>query len=318
MSRINLKKMILKQGETAFAIVKLIQSLDSTICIQDAEGKVLLGAASSSSKFAIEADDEVVGWVYGEAHGGELAYLLTELISKDSEKKSLGNEVLGLYREINLLYNLSEKLGTSLELGTVAQTGLNEAHSLIQATHGAVVLTEENNPTLKSAAMLGDPTQTQVQLDGIAAILRHVIESGKGEVNNYVRLDPRYTDHGVPVSALIGAPLRAKGQTIGAVALMSDVIIAYTAADLKLLNTLASLVGPAIENALFHEKTIREAKEREERLQRQIDQLKVELDQALVAKQVSQITESDYFQKLSQRAKTLRRPTGGESASPVS
>jgi transcriptional regulator with GAF, ATPase, and Fis domain len=249
MSRVNLKKIILKQGEAAFAIVKLMQSMDSSICIQDEDGKALLGVPSSASKYAIEADDEVVGWVTGESHGAELAYLLTELITKDTEKKSLATEVLGLYREINLLYNLSEKLGTSLELGTVAQTGLNEAHSLIQATHGAVVLTREADPKLESAAMLGDPAQTQVQLNGIEEILRHVIATGKGDINNYVRLDPRYTNRGLPVSALICAPLRAKGQTIGAIALMSDVIITYTAADLKLLNTLASLVGPAIENA---------------------------------------------------------------------
>lgn len=308
MSRVNLKKMILKQGEIPFAIVKMMQSLDPTIGIQDEDGKVLLGAAGSASKYAIETEDEVVGWVTGDSHGAELAFLLTQLIDKESEKKSLANEVLGLYREINLLYNLSEKLGTSLELGTVAQTGLNEAHSLIQATHGAVVLAGEGVAPLASAAMLGDPTQTQVQLDGIAEILRHVIASGKGDLNNYVRLDPRYTNRGVPVSALISAPLRAKGQTIGVIVLMSDVIIAYTAADLKLLNTLASLVGPAIENALFHEKTLREAKEREEKLQRQIDQLKIELDQALVAKEVSQITESEYFQKLSQQAMNMRRP----------
>jgi len=308
MSRVNLKKIILKPGEIPFAILKLMQSLDPTLCIQDDKGNVLFGDSGSASKYAIEAESGTVGWVLGETYGAELAFLLTELVAKDAEKKSLANEVLGLYREINLLYNLSEKLGTSLEIATVAQIGLTEAHSLIKATNGAVLLANEGTSKLDSIAILGDPTETQTQLEGIGDILRHVITSGKGELNNYIRLDPRYTNRGVPVSGLLCAPLRAKGQTIGAIVLMSDVIVTYMAADLKLLNTLASLVGPAIENALFHEKTMREAKEREEQLQRQIAQLKIELDQALVAKEVSQITETDYFQKLRQQAKDLRRP----------
>ena len=312
MSRVNFKKMILKQGELACAVVKTLQALDASICIQDGEGNAILGVARSAPYYPVKAGDEVIGLVQGDALGAPLAFLLTELVGNETAKKSLANEVLGLYREINLLYKLSEKLATSLDLTTVAHIGLHEAHTLIKGTHGAVVLARESNPQLELVAALGDSAQTQVQLDGIEKILQSVIASGKADVNNYVRLDPRYTNRGVPVSALICAPLRAKDQTIGAMALMSDAIITYTAAELKLLNTLASLVGPAIENALIHEKTLREAKERMENLQRQVEQLKIELDQALLAKEVSRITDSDYFQNLSQRARKLRRPPGGE------
>lgn len=311
MNHFNLKKLISKRGEPAFALVAMLQRLDPTIVIQDAERRVLVGADSAAPQYAIEAQAQVVGWVKGETFGAELAFLLTQVIAQAAEKKALAHEVLGLYREINLLYNLSEKLGASLELGAVAQTGLDEAHSLIQATSGAVVLTTQDPSRFRPAAWLGDATQTQDQIDSIAEILRHVIETGKAEIINYVRLDPRYVKQGAPVSALLCAPLRANGQPIGALALMSAVILTYTAAELKLINTLAALVGPAIASALLYEKSLREAKEREEKLQRQIDQLKVELDHALVAKQVSQITESDYFQQLSQRAQQLRRPAGG-------
>jgi GAF domain-containing protein len=81
--------------------------------------------------------------------------------------------------------------------------------------------------------------------------------------------------------------------------------------DLKLLNTLASQAGPAIESAILYEKTLREAREREERLQRQIEQLKIELDEAKMAKQVAEITESDYFQQLREQAEGLRKTFEG-------
>jgi GAF domain-containing protein len=94
---------------------------------------------------------------------------------------------------------------------------------------------------------------------------------------------------------------------LGVIVLVSETAITYTAKDLKLLNTLASQSAPAIENALLYEKTIREAKEREERLQRQIRELRIELDEARQDKQVAEITESDYFQQLRGEADDLRK-----------
>jgi hypothetical protein len=57
---------------------------------------------------------------------------------------------------------------------------------------------------------------------------------------------------------------------------------------------------------LLYEKSLREAQEREERLQRQIQALRIELDEARQTKQVAEITESDYFQQLRHQADSLR------------
>lgn len=85
------------------------------------------------------------------------------------------------------------------------------------------------------------------------------------------------------------------------------------AADLKLLNTVASQAAPAIENALLYEKALREAREREERLQQQIQALRIELDEVRQAKQVEEITETNYFQQLLSKADDLRELLkGGE------
>jgi DNA-binding response OmpR family regulator len=47
---------------------------------------------------------------------------------------------------------------------------------------------------------------------------------------------------------------------------------------------------------------------REQRLKQQVQQLRVEVDQAKRARQVAEITETDYFQELQQKARELRRP----------
>jgi GAF domain-containing protein len=56
----------------------------------------------------------------------------------------------------------------------------------------------------------------------------------------------------------------------------------------------------------------REVQAREQRLKQQVQQLHIEIDQAKKAREVSAITESDYFQQLQQKARDLRQRKGGE------
>lgn len=54
--------------------------------------------------------------------------------------------------------------------------------------------------------------------------------------------------------------------------------------------------------------------EREQRLKRQVAELTIEIDQARKERQVAEITETSYFQELSQKAKLLRQQRLGEQA----
>jgi DNA-binding response OmpR family regulator len=51
---------------------------------------------------------------------------------------------------------------------------------------------------------------------------------------------------------------------------------------------------------------------REQRLKQQVQQLRIELDEARQAQQVAEITESDYFQKLEAKAQDLRQIIDGQ------
>ena len=68
---------------------------------------------------------------------------------------------------------------------------------------------------------------------------------------------------------------------------------------------------------VFHRMAL-EVSAREQRLQQQVQQLRIEIDEAKKVRQVAEITETDYFQDLRQRAQGLRarvtRPQGGPSA----
>jgi len=51
----------------------------------------------------------------------------------------------------------------------------------------------------------------------------------------------------------------------------------------------------------------REVHAREQRLKQQVEQLKVEIDRTKMAKQVAEITDSDYFRQLKERAGEFKR-----------
>ncbi len=308
MPQVNFKRLVTRKGESAATIIEMMRKSDPFIRVVDAQGNLLVGAADAvgADRHAIKFEGEVLGWVVGGTQAAHLATLLSHLVAKEAEKKSLANEVLGLYREVNLLFNLSEKLASSLELQTVALMALSEATSLIKASDGSVMLFDERRHKLESIAAVGNVAEMQSQFECIDGIVTAVAASGKAEIVEDVKSDPRYVECGGKAGSLVCAPLKPKQIVIGVILLVNATPVIYTAAELKLLNTVASLAGPAIESAVIYAKTVREAKEREERLRRQIEQLKIELDEAKMAKQVAEITESDYFQRLREQANALR------------
>jgi hypothetical protein len=58
----------------------------------------------------------------------------------------------------------------------------------------------------------------------------------------------------------------------------------------------------------------RQVRAREERMQRQIKELTVQIDEGKRRRQVAEITETDYFRDLQRRAEELRGRTTGKDA----
>lgn len=311
MTKFKLKRLLSKRKKAAVILNDLAEMNNLTLAIEDVGGNVLLGAASDDTltKYPITCEGTLLGWVIGQEQATPLANLIGHLAEKEAEKETLADGTLEHYRELNLLYNLSEKLAASLEVAAVAQTALNEASRLITATGGYVMLLDEAQEFIHIVATIGQVVQSPGQLKPGQGMIGQIAQTGKGEIVNDIQADTRYEPDEIytAVSSLVCAPLKAKDKVLGLLLLVSEHAVTYTAKDLKLLNTLASQAAPAIENALLYEKTVREAKEREERLQRQIQELRIELDEARQDKQVAEITESDYFQQLRGEAEDLRK-----------
>jgi GAF domain-containing protein len=87
---------------------------------------------------------------------------------------------------------------------------------------------------------------------------------------------------------------------IGVITLVHHEAHHFTENDRRQLSRLAAQASIAIDNAL-------QVRQRESILKQQISELQIEIDEVKKARQVAEITETDYFRELSQKAQRLRK-----------
>jgi adenylate cyclase len=266
MSKILLRAVLGKAGELTTVLTLIAEQLNSSFCIIDGQGKVLFGAMPEETfiEYPIIADDEQIGTVKGDERAAGIARLLNHAASKEAEKKKLGSEVLNLYQEINLIFNFSEKLAQTIDAPSICDTTLNEARHVIHSDSGVIVLWDETKKNLQVLSSYGDSFFSEEKINQEISVLLRIILNGQSEI---VTDTTTLSEAGIilpAVKSLIYSALKVNHRIMGIVILASHEQVQYTAADLKLLTTLALQSSAAIESALLYEKNIREAKEREE------------------------------------------------------
>lgn len=263
MARIALKHIIGAQTGLGPVVAALAEAIGGPVAVEDAAGRTLFGTVAGGARFPVLHEGKDLGSVSGSEGAAAIADLLRYLADKEAERKSLGAEVLHLYREVNLIYGFSEKLAALLDLERVAKLTMQEARHLIVATDGAILLLDEETGALSTIAAFGD------ELPGVSGFTRGqgivgtVAATGVGEIVNDVRGDPRRVNAVADVRSLVCAPLKVGEKVIGVIVLAATQPMAYEARELKLLNTLALQTATAIENARLFERTVQAALERE-------------------------------------------------------
>jgi GAF domain-containing protein len=265
---------LLNPRSGTYAVVKTFcDQSGSGLRIVDASGRVLLGAETSGetpshSRFPILYGEATLGFVDGpHVHAAAVAQLVTHLAARENEQRALAAETLHLYREINLIEQLSEQLAAILNLPAVSEASLAQAQRLISATHGSVLLVDKSTGTLRIEGSFAPPATNGDQLCGAltsdSLFAASVLERGVAEIVNDCAGDSRSRGNECSLHALIFAPLRAGQRTAGLIALAStEPHTSYSAADLKLLNTIALQAAAAVENAALCAEMVDSARER--------------------------------------------------------
>ncbi len=273
MPGLTLKSLLSRKSGSLPAVTAILKTIESGVGIFDSQGKLLLGEECSesqpgSARVPVEFENTNLGSIVGPAEQAQaVALLLAHFAARESECRALAAEVLHFYREVHLIEQLSEQLAALLNADAVSQSALAQAQRLITATHGCVLVSDKEDGVLRSAASFSESPCDSAEGNGPLApdsnFAASVLERGTGEIVNDCAADPRALQAECTLHALICAPLRAGQRNVGVIALASTKADAsYTAADLKLLNTISLQTAAAIENSLLCVEMVETARER--------------------------------------------------------
>ena len=255
------KRLVVRHRHVAPMLSVLLAGTDARVVISDAEGAVILdrqsGAASSdapSGHHPITVEGETVGWVDGPRPAAAVASVLSYACSREMDKRALAREALDRYRELNLIYELADEIGATLEVDEVARVAVAEAGRLPTGGIGFLLLRD-------GAAFVARPDHADEVLPGADpehGILGAIL-AGDGEIVNDVAADPRSTEAERRVVSIVAAPLQVRGERIGVIGTVSREPLEFRASDLKVLGAIASLAAPTLDQAAVHESAVRPA-----------------------------------------------------------
>jgi|SRR5690242_4362368 len=270
MTRISLKSIFSKKNEIAILLPALIEQMNAQVSIEDENGTVLYENSNKNftGKHSIQLNDEIIGWVKGDEKSALIAQLLSILAQKEFERKNLGNEVLLLYQEVNMVFNFSDNLAQAIGPAAISQVAAEQAMHLIKAVSAIVILWDEETRQLQVPALAGEASFNKEAIANNTDLLLKIGLNGGSDI----MADPSVLRNaGIiddTVQSIVYAALKVKHRIMGAIILAGDKPLQYAASDLKFLITLALQSSSAIESALLYEKNIREAREKEEAMRR--------------------------------------------------
>jgi len=226
--------------------------------------KLLFGTISEEfQSFNLSLDDIVYGRLLASNEDGRLlANMVMVLVEKELEKKKIGNEVLGLYREINMIYSFSEMISEKIDEKSIAEMALREASQIINSTHGLFLIYEPKQNEVVELASFGLNPEKEKNIHKLNVLLKELISRGTSAIVPSDKIiDNPALNH---LKTIMYAPLKVKHRTLGMVILGHNDEKEFTAAELKLLTTISLQTAGALETAHLYQKGLQEAKEREE------------------------------------------------------
>ncbi|WP_331822690.1 solute carrier family 23 protein [Aurantimonas sp. A2-1-M11] len=218
--------------------------------IVDAEGRLLHGDAALVGGMAVEMTlrGERFGSVFGR-DAAQLARLLELLAEQAWEARAIAADSLEKYKELTMLYNVSEKLYSAVEVEQIGELIRDEVKRLVRCDGVSVLLINDETRRLEIISAEGDNFDGRSSLSIEDDLIGAVLSSGKGEIVNEAGGPDRpiASKHGF--ASVICSPLKARNRVFGVVVVGTAQPHEYTAGDLQIVNALTSQAATALEVA---------------------------------------------------------------------
>ena len=158
------------------------------------------------------------------------------------------------YERLQLLYQVSNVIHSTLEPQEALQLIVSEAVRLMRASSGSVVLINPTSGFLEINASQNLPSAaTRLKLRVGEGITGWVARNGKPARVGDVTRDPRYVMARRGVRSELAVPLEVNGETRGVLNVDSERADAFTAEDQELLQELAVQAAKVIQNTWLYE-----------------------------------------------------------------
>jgi len=230
------------------------------LALIDAEGKFFVGDfAGWADEIIIQpltGVQEVVGSLA--ARGtvdanilNALNHALSMVIAQALAKREIARETLERYREINLLYEIGESIGSCLNPDTIPGLVLDAASGVIQSAASMVLLPSASGSDFEIKAACGPAEKVTQLYEATCDLVAAIFERGRPDI-------VESADFG----AILCAPLKVQERVLGIVVLGGQTV--FTASDEKLMMALGGQAAIAIEKAWLHQQELQRQRLEEE------------------------------------------------------
>ncbi len=170
-------------------------------------------------------------------------------------RKKIEEDLIQRTEELQTLYQLTVLINQSLELDRVLPVALKAALDLTGFEMGVIYLLQEDGETLELKFDIGHPPGLAEQArflkkgEGVGGRVTQTKQPILLSIDQYTtsRLLPFLTEAGV--KTLAGIPLLSKGESIGAMTLLSRMERNLSERERRLLESIGNQIGMALENA---------------------------------------------------------------------
>jgi HD-GYP domain-containing protein (c-di-GMP phosphodiesterase class II) len=247
MGKFNLKKLLLRntQKEMINGFSKWM-GLSFSIIEND---EIIYASASTDEKFRycyplnMGEDSEV--FLCMDREEESFVKMIEYFIHSEMEKKALAVEILGKYKELNIFYGLSEKLALASSIKEVAEVAFQEAKKDIKASFGTLLLEDEVSEKME-VVFSWNEGKCEERIDAESEFVKDLKAHGRADVIEDIKTS-FYEEDFKGLQSLIFAPVIIKEKVCGLLVMGNEEKVNYSAGDLKLLISIAFLVGVSVE-----------------------------------------------------------------------
>ncbi|HNY10649.1 MAG TPA: GAF domain-containing protein [Candidatus Wallbacteria bacterium] len=254
MPALNIKK-IVNRKKIVSVINDILRLANASIAIKDNEGNIIFGERPDDplcKHSPVHISGEIVCWIAGKKEAEYVFPLICYVITGEIERYRLADETLEKYKELNMFYNLSEKIATTIDFKELSSFILDEARNMIRCTDGCIFIVKKESNDITLVDFFGETGFQQTIIDFCRMNENKNIFFSKAEIVNDMKTDIRFQKVFNSTSAMIFSPLKFQQEPIGLICLATKENASYLAKDLKLIRALSLQATAVFNNARLH------------------------------------------------------------------